>query len=58
MMDKIKKVRELQERLHRKEITLSQFEEALDDVLECDPARPDSRRRGKSPGKMSTLKEF
>ncbi len=46
MMDKIKKVRELQERLHRKEITLSQFEEALDDVLECDPARPDSRRRG------------
>jgi hypothetical protein len=43
----IGKVRELQERLRRKEITFSQFEEALDDVLECDPARSDSCRRGR-----------
>ena len=45
MIDKVQKVRHLQEELRRGEITFSQFEEKLDIVLDYEPVCPSCSHR-------------
>ena len=45
MIDKVQKVRHLQEELRRGDITFSQFEEELDKALDYSPICPDCCHR-------------